>query len=72
MFGPGEEAFLALLGTPNGAGSVYLLMQHKRALGRKTIGRVVVVRDGEDSGPHVVFEVRDLGAGSSTCLAISR
>lgn len=76
MFRPGEGAFLALLGMLNDAGCVYLLMQHKRAVGRKTIGRVVVVRDDKDSGPHFVFEVRseDGGAGNaggSSCWDIS-
>lgn len=59
-FEAGEEAFLALLGTPNGAGSVYLLMQHKRALGLKTIVDAFVFRDGPFEWPHLIFEVADM------------
>lgn len=59
-FEAGEEAFLALLGTPNGAGSVYLLMQHKRALGFKMIVDAFVFRDGPWEWPHVIFEVTDM------------
>ena len=60
VFGPGDEAFLALLGTPNGAGGVYLLMQHKLALGFKTISRVLVVLTGSKWEPFLIFEVVDM------------
>ena len=78
-FKPSDEAFMALLGTPNGMGGVYLLMQHKPSLGYKTIARAVVIRDGpgDRSRPHLVFEVRDMlppwhdGKAISTNLSIA-
>ncbi|KAL8906148.1 MAG: hypothetical protein Q9171_006391 [Xanthocarpia ochracea] len=62
IFEPGDPAFLALLGTPNGVGAVYLLMQHKQALGFKTISRVVVVLDGPGHSltPIIIYKVRDM------------
>lgn len=60
VFGPGDEAFLTLLGTPNGVGGVYLLMQHKLALGFKTISRVVVVLDGSSWEPILIFKIVDM------------
>ena len=65
VFNQGEEPFLALLGTPNGVGAVYLLMQHKKALGHKTIDRAFVVRDGGVTDPHLVFHVRDGLSGAT-------
>ena len=62
-FHPTDEAFLALLGTPNGAGGVYLLMQHKQVLGYKVITTAVVFRDRTDSEAHLVFVVRSMTAG---------
>ncbi|KAI4246339.1 MAG: hypothetical protein L6R40_002007 [Gallowayella cf. fulva] len=63
-FGPGTRTFLALLGTPNGAESVKLLMDHKRQLGFKTITKVVVFGRTEggdrDLGPDLVLELRDM------------
>ena len=55
---------MALLGTPNGAGGVYLLMQHKRALGLKTISRVHVGFEwiGGRWLPFLIFEVVDMRA----------
>lgn len=59
-FGPDDEAFMAVLGTPNGAGGVYLLMQHKHILGLKTISRVFVGYDGPRmANPFLVLEVAD-------------
>ena len=64
IFLPGTEAFLALLGTPSGAGAVYLLMQHKRQLGHKTIVRATVFGKSQEywahHGPDVVFDVLDM------------
>ena len=72
----GEEAFCALLGTPSGAGAVYLLMQHKRQLGHKIITRATVFgQQWAQHGPDVVFEIRDMpatrmiGAGSANATA---
>lgn len=63
VFNAGTNAFLALLGTPNGVGGVHLLMEHKRALGYKTIARAIVFRKGPrafPSGSDVVFQVQDM------------
>ena len=65
-FEPGTEAHRAILGSPNWAiGSVYLLMEHKKQLGHKTIGRITVfcadLGKGEE-GPSMVFEIVDLPA----------
>ena len=62
VFKPGDEAFLALLGTPNGVGGVYLLMHHKEALGLKTISRVVIVFDDGGVSPSLIFQVVDMPA----------
>ncbi|KAL8915424.1 MAG: hypothetical protein Q9172_006872 [Xanthocarpia lactea] len=63
MFGPKTDVFLALLGTPNGADSARLLMQHKRQLGHKTVFQAVVVGSYPNrwlyNGPDVIFEIRD-------------
>ena len=59
----GTDAFLALLGTPNGVGGVHLLMEHKRSLGYKTITKAIVFRKGPrafPSGSDVVFQVQDM------------
>ncbi|KAL8807165.1 MAG: hypothetical protein Q9182_000847 [Xanthomendoza sp. 2 TL-2023] len=61
MWGPGTPSFFALLGTPTGARAVYLLMQHKRQLGLKTITKATLFGKSQSqwliSGPDVVFEV---------------
>lgn len=65
-FEPGTEAHRALLGSPNGVGSVYLLMEHKKQLGRKTIGRIIIccvaLEEEEVEGPSMVFEILDIPA----------
>ncbi|KAL8705796.1 MAG: hypothetical protein Q9225_008006, partial [Loekoesia sp. 1 TL-2023] len=66
-FKPGTEAHRAILGSPNWAvGSVYLLMEHKKQLGHKTIGRIIVfstaLEEEEVEGPSMVFEILDLPA----------
>lgn len=38
----GSEAFNVLLATPNGCGIPYLLAQHQKQLGHKTVGRITV------------------------------
>ena len=69
MFGQNTDGFLALLGTPNGADSARLLMQHKRQLGHKTIFQAVVVGRYPDrwlyNGPDVIFEIRDVSSSAS-------
>lgn len=85
-FGPSDqdENFMALLGTPNGLRGANLLLKHKQALGRKTITRVVVFRDGPGAGgrpdqPHLLFPLRTLrlddgqGAGTSDfCITLNQ
>ncbi|KAL8698748.1 MAG: hypothetical protein Q9201_006399 [Fulgogasparrea decipioides] len=66
-FEPGTEAHRAILGSPNWAvGSAYLLLEHKKQLGHKTIGRIIVycaeLEEEEVEGPSVVFEILDLPA----------
>lgn len=65
VFGPGDEAFRTLLGTPNGWGGVFLLMEHKRVLGFKTISRVALIRDGSQNDPFLIFGVVDMPAPRS-------
>ncbi|KAL8972227.1 MAG: hypothetical protein Q9197_002870 [Variospora fuerteventurae] len=64
IFERDSDGLLALLGTPSGARAVYLLMQHKRQLGQKTIVRATVFGKTRSHwalhGPDVVFEVRDV------------
>ena len=64
IFEPGTEAHRAILGSPNGVGSVYLLMEHKKQLGRKTIGRIIIccvtLDEEERGGPSMVFEIMDM------------
>ena len=40
--GKTRDAFRALIGSPNGVGVVYLLMQHKSVLGFKSIKKIVI------------------------------
>lgn len=71
---PNDEAFFAMLGTPNGAGSAYLLMQHKRVLGFKMFSEIVAGFDFEGS-PLMIFKAVDIpsprllyrGDGNSVC-----
>ncbi|KAL8978299.1 MAG: hypothetical protein Q9177_006438 [Variospora cf. flavescens] len=71
----GTVAFLALLGTPSGARAVYLLMQHKRQLGQKTVVKATVFGKTRSHwalhGPDVVFEVRDVADAESGRAASS-
>ena len=55
-----SKAFFALLGSPNGYGGVYLLMEHKRQLGHKTITQAVVFKEGNFEEPTLVFVVEDV------------
>jgi len=66
-----SEEGKALLGTPNGRGVAWLLVQHRARLGRKTVGGVRVWVDGtcveeqdmELCRPNMVFYVRDVAEG---------
>jgi hypothetical protein len=55
----GTDGFLALLGTPNGSSTGYLLINHKAELGHKTVEKITVFRHG----PHeimVFFHIVDV------------
>ena len=64
IFQPNTESFLAFLGTPVGGATVYFLMQHKRALGRKRISKITLFpktrNHWRQNPPDLVFEVRDM------------
>ncbi|KAL8963129.1 MAG: hypothetical protein Q9193_000564 [Seirophora villosa] len=76
LFGQETEAFFALLGTPFGAGAVYLLMQHKKQLGHKTFSRVTLFGKSPNQwsqyGPDIVFEIRDVSDPAASAFALSR
>lgn len=65
--GPPQEAaaFRALLLTPDGVEVPFMLMNHKKALGRKTIAKITIVRAGENTDPYLVWELADLDVGPS-------
>ena len=46
-FKPGEEGFFALLGSENGKGAAYLLLQHSGIIGKKTIKEIVTYKSGD-------------------------
>lgn len=56
VFRPSNDALVALVGNPNGVGGVYLLMEHKRALGLERISRMVLILDGSGSDPYLIYE----------------
>ena len=62
--GPTAESFRALLGTPNGAGPVYALMDHKRSLGKKTIASISIFRPRHQSSADLLFKLKDFSASS--------
>ncbi|ORY01812.1 hypothetical protein BCR34DRAFT_636686 [Clohesyomyces aquaticus] len=55
---PGATFFMdsdegkAILGAPNGVGAAYLLVQHKKQLGRKTVKKVTVFQDAGKAVPR--------------------
>lgn len=49
----------ALLGTPNGHGVAFLLIQHKRQLGHKVVDSVTVFIEGVTT-PSLLFYIRDV------------
>ncbi|KAH7071429.1 hypothetical protein BKA63DRAFT_578661 [Paraphoma chrysanthemicola] len=60
-----EEAAQALIGSPNGLGAAYLLLQHKKLLGgAKTISKIKIWRsEAEDhEEPNINFYVGDVSA----------
>jgi hypothetical protein len=60
----GSPEFSALLGSPNGSGVAYLLIQHKRQLGHKTVDRVTIFRKKWDT--MLLFYVTDVEGATIT------
>ncbi|KAI1861871.1 hypothetical protein JX265_009374 [Neoarthrinium moseri] len=64
--GDDEETFLAILGTPHGKSTCYLLEQHSQDLGRKAVTKIVILqsralrRDGTNLY-HLAMVLGDLG-----------
>ena len=50
----------ALLGTPNGLGVAWLLIQHKKQLGRKTVAGVRLYRNKDDNLASLCFYLKDV------------
>ncbi|KAK3677536.1 hypothetical protein LTR78_002386 [Recurvomyces mirabilis] len=70
-----SEAGRALLGSPNGAGVAWLLIQHKETLGQKRIKNVIVYVDkwqreeaprSHNHLPNLIFELEDVQAEMAT------
>ena len=57
-FKPGQEGFFALLGSVNGKGVAYLLLQHSGIIGKKTIQQIVTYR-AEDGAYQMYFEFEE-------------
>jgi hypothetical protein len=65
------EAAKALLGTPNGSGVAWLLIQHKHHLGWKVVDSVTLFWDGSSrrdypDNPSLLFRLKDVEAGPET------
>ncbi|KAI4645807.1 hypothetical protein J4E93_005385 [Alternaria ventricosa] len=61
-----RDQVAAFLGTPNGAGVAWLLIQHKKQLGHKTVYKVTVDcreiwHNSKTIVPSLVFHLRDMG-----------
>lgn len=54
-----SDAGKVLLGSPNGRGVAWFLLQHKKAFGLKTIEKAVIFR--QDDGHFLGFFVKDVG-----------
>ena len=64
-FSPDSDEFKALLGSPNGGGIGWLLINHKVQLGLKTVSKITVFRhEGGDNDPDpmMLFEIKDVDA----------
>ncbi|GFF94221.1 hypothetical protein IFM53868_07470 [Aspergillus udagawae] len=61
VFKPGESNYNALLGTPNGSGVAWLLINHKAQMGVKTIASISLFRSKEPLGgdpvTNMAFEI---------------
>ncbi|KAF1959612.1 hypothetical protein CC80DRAFT_501814 [Byssothecium circinans] len=56
---PDCEEAKVLLGSPNGSGVAFLLIDHKAQLGRKTVGGIRIFNDDE-SYLNLLFEIEDV------------
>jgi hypothetical protein len=56
----------ALLGTPNGSGVAYMLIQHKCELGHKVVDKIIVFE--EDRELMLLFQIFDVGAPSEAAV----
>jgi hypothetical protein len=54
-FRPNSQEYYALLGSPNGFGIAWLLVQHKAQLGVKTVSEITVF--GADSESSLYFKI---------------
>ena len=59
-FNIGDRGAQALLGTPNGYGVGFLLLQHQTTFGNKKIQKVIVWNDATvNTEPNMLFEIGD-------------
>ena len=56
----GTEAFNALLGTPNGFGIPYMLAQHQKQLGHKTVDKITIFYKGEHRRLMILFSIQNV------------
>jgi hypothetical protein len=62
-FYPGEEEFTALLGTPNGSGVAYMLIDHKGQFGQVRVKSITVkgMKIGGEWFPWMVQKIETFG-----------
>ena len=58
-YNAGSVEFNALLGSPNGSGVAYLLIQHRKGLGHKTVDKVTIFKEKWDI--MLLFHITDVG-----------
>lgn len=46
---PGTDQFYAMIGTPNGASAAYMLRDHPKAIGKTTIGAIMIISGNTNS-----------------------
>jgi hypothetical protein len=61
----GSDEFNALLGSPNGRGVAYLLIQHQKQLGHKTVENITVFR--RQLEVMLLFKIHDVRTESDLC-----
>lgn len=67
-FSPGSDEFSALIGSDNGKGVVFLLLQHRKQLGAKTVTKA---RVWKDHTLHVLYSIDDICAGEDDAPSAS-